>query len=329
MVRDATRRDAMNHTCLIGGGGFIGVYVAAALVAQDRRVTILDTRPAPAHLPKAVRYVVGDYSRKETLRKVLLGAEAVINLSYASVPSTSIEDPVRDILSNLPAAVGLFETAGDYAIQKLVVISSGGTVYGPARGLPLTEDHATDPISPYGVTKLAIEKYAHMFYRLKELPVVTVRPANAFGEYQNPFVGQGFIAAAISAILNQKEITLYGTSGTIRDYIHVEDVANGIVAALDHGYPGATYNIGSGEGRNNRAIIDALRPYAQALNIPLRVKTLPTRKFDVEANVLDSTRLRTDTGWSPEVPFQRGIERTWEWFVNNRSLWTELKNGTR
>jgi UDP-glucose 4-epimerase len=329
MVKGATRRDAMNHACLIGGGGFIGVHVAAALVAQGRRVTILDTRPAPAYLPKAVRYVVGDYGRKETLRKVLLGTEAVINLSYASVPSTSFDDPIRDILSNLPAAVGLFETAGDYPIQKLVVISSGGTVYGPAYGLPVTEDHVTNPISPYGVTKLAIEKYANMFYRLKELPVVTVRPANAFGEYQNPFVGQGFIAAAIAAILNRKEITLYGANGTIRDYIHVEDVASGIVAALDRGSPGATYNIGSGEGRNNRAIIDALRPYAQSLNIPLQVKNLPARKFDVEANVLDSTKLRTDSGWNPMVPFHQGIERTWTWFVNNQRLWAELKTGTR
>ncbi|BFU94015.1 MAG: putative UDP-glucose 4-epimerase [Nitrospira sp.] len=319
----------MNHICLIGGGGFIGAHVTAALLSQGRRVTILDTQPAPTQLPKAARYVLGDYGRKDTLRKVLIGVDALVNLSYSSVPSTSFDDPIRDILSNLPAAVGLFETASDYAIQKLVVISSGGTVYGPARGLPLSEDHRTDPISPYGVTKLAIEKYAQMFYRLKELPIVIVRPANAFGEHQNPFVGQGFIAAAIAAILNRKEITIYGANGTIRDYIHVENVADGIVAALDRGQPGATYNIGSGEGRNNREILDELAPYAESLNIPLRITTLPPRKFDVEANVLDSARLRADTDWRMRVPFHEGIQRTWEWFVGNRNLWMELRNGTR
>lgn len=319
----------MNHICLIGGGGFIGARVASVLLSRSRRVTILDTRPAPDHLPKTARYVLGDYGRKETLRKVLIGVDAIVNLSYASVPSTSCEDPIRDILSNLPAAVGLFETASDYAIQKLVVISSGGTVYGPARGLPVTEDHATDPISPYGVTKLAIEKYAQMFHRLKELPVVTVRPANAFGEHQNPYAGQGFIAAAIAAILSRKGISIYGANGTIRDYIHVDDVAGGIVAALEHGQPGTTYNIGSGEGRNNREILDELRPYAQSLSIPVQIEILPARKFDVEANVLDSARLRADTGWSIRVPFHQGIERTWEWFVGNKNLWMELRNGTR
>ncbi|BCA54473.1 putative UDP-glucose 4-epimerase [Nitrospira sp. KM1] len=305
------------------------MYVADALLSQGRQVTVLDPRPAPRHLSKDVRYVVGDYSRKETLRKVLIGMDAVVNLSYASVPSTSIDDPIRDILGNLPAAVSLFEVASNYAIQKLVVISSGGTVYGPARQLPLAEDHSTDPISPYGVTKLAIEKYAGMFHRLKGLPVVSVRPANAYGEHQQPFLGQGFIAAAIASILSRDVITLYGTHGTIRDYIHVEDVACGIVAALETGTPGETYNIGSGVGRNNRDILDALEPYARSLGIPFHVNTLPSRKFDVEANVLDSAKLRSATGWTLRVPFDVGIRRTWQWFVENKHQWMEKKTGTR
>ena len=313
----------MNHCCLIGGGGFIGVHVANALLSQGRTITVLDTRPAPIHLSKTVEYVVGDYGHKETLQRTLAHVDTVINLSYASVPSTSIEDPIQDILCNLPAAVRLFETASDYGIRKIVVISSGGTVYGPAQGLPLTEDHATNPISPYGVTKLAIEKYGQMFHRLKELPVVTVRPANAFGERQNPFVGQGFIATAIAAILSRKGITLYGPHGTIRDYVHVEDIASGIVAALEYGQPGAIYNIGSGKGRSNKEVLDEIRPYAESLGLPLQIETLPARRFDVEANVLDSTKLHDDTGWNIRITFNEGIKRTWDWFAMNMNLWAE------
>lgn len=311
----------MSHCCLIGGGGFIGVHVANALLSLGKKVTVLDTRPAPIHLSKPVKYVVGDYGREETLRRVLIDADSVINLSYASVPSTSIEDPIQDILGNLPAAVRLFEIACDCAIRKIIVISSGGTVYGPAEELPLTEGHATNPISPYGVTKLAIEKYGHMFHRLKELPVVTVRPANAFGERQNPFVGQGFIATAIAAILSRKGITLYGPHGTIRDYVHVEDVASGIVAALEHGKPGAIYNIGSGKGISNKEVLEEIRPHAESLGLPLQIEALPARRFDVEANVLDSTKLHTDTGWNICITFEEGIKRTWDWFARNRSLW--------
>ena len=320
---------SMNHCCLVGGGGFIGVHVANALVAQGRQVTVLDTRPAPTHLSESATYVVGDYGDKGTLRRVLTGVDAIINLSYASVPSTSIEDPIRDILSNLPAAVGLFETASEFAIQRIIVISSGGTVYGSAQGLPLTEDHATNPISPYGVTKLAIEKYGNMFHRLKELPVVTVRPANAFGERQNPFVGQGFIATAISAILSRQRISLYGAHGTIRDYVHVEDVASGIVAALEQGQTGAIYNIGSGEGRSNREVLEAIRPHAESLGLPLLIETLPARRFDVEANVLDSTKLHVDAGWKIRVPFREGIQRTWDWFSMNKDQWIKLRDAKR
>ena len=319
----------MNHCCLIGGGGFIGVHVANSLLSQGRRVTVLDTRPAPIHLSKTAKYLLGNYGHKETLRMALAGADTIINLSYSSVPSTSIEDPIQDILSNLPAAVGLFETASDYAIQKIIVISSGGTVYGPAQGLPLTEDHPTNPISPYGVTKLAIEKYGHMFHRLKELPVVTIRPANAFGERQNPFVGQGFIATAIAAILSRKGIALYGSHGTIRDYVHVEDIASGIVAALEHGQPGAIYNIGSGEGRSNKEVLDEIRPHAESLGLPLQIKILPARRFDVEANVLDSTKLQVDTGWNIRIPFHEGIQRTWDWFALNKNLWIEVGDPNR
>jgi UDP-glucose 4-epimerase len=319
----------MERCCLIGGGGFIGVHVAAALISQGRRVTVLDSKPAPPFLPRAVKYVVGDYGDKATLNETLADADAVINLSYSSVPSTSFDDPIRDILDNLPAAVGLLESASHHDLQRILLVSSGGTVYGPAKHLPLTEDHETNPISPYGVTKLAIEKYGLMFHRLKELPVLTVRPANAFGERQNPFVGQGFIAAAMAAILSRKRITLYGASGTIRDYVHVEDIASGIVAALDHGRVGAIYNIGSGEGRTNRDVLDAIRPYADALGLPMHVQTLPARRFDVEANVLDSTRLHLDSGWKPHIPFREGIQRTWDWFAKSQSVWMEMKDQAR
>jgi len=319
----------MSHCCLIGGGGFIGAHVANALLLQGQRITILDTRTAPAYLAQTVNYVVGDYGHKETLRSVLVGVDTVINLSYASVPSTSIEDPIQDILSNLPAAVGLFEVASEYPIRKIVMISSGGTVYGSAEGVPLTEDHATNPISPYGVTKLAIEKYGHMFYRIKELPVVIVRPANAYGEGQNPFVGQGFIGTAIAAVLSRREIILYGSRGTIRDYVHVEDVASGIVAVLASGQPGAIYNIGSGEGRSNKDVLDEIRPHAESLGLAFRIATLPARRFDVEKNVLDSTKLQADTGWTIRIPFREGVQRTWDWFVANRNLWMGLKDAKR
>ena len=102
-------------------------------------------------------------------------------------------------------------------MQKLVLVSSGGTVYGNPSTVPVAEDHPTTPISPYGITKLAIEKYAAMYRLTAGLPVVCVRPGNAYGEGQRPFSGQGFIATAMASVIQGKEVVLFGERGTVRD----------------------------------------------------------------------------------------------------------------
>ena len=309
----------MKHCCVIGGAGFLGSHVVDALALRKKRVTVVGRTPSPSRpLPRGVQYICGDYGERALLLKTLKGVDEIVNLSYSTVPSTSFDDPVQDILTNLPAAVCLFEVASSLGVERVVVVSSGGTVYGQAERLPIQEEHPTNPISPYGVTKLAIEKYGHMFTQLNGLPVVIVRPSNAYGERQKPFSGQGFVATAMASILNDQEIVLYGRSGTVRDYVHATDVAEGIVAALESGKAGAQYNIGSGEGRSNKDVLDAIYPLAQAVGFEPRIRILPARQFDVEVNILDSGKLQNDTGWKTKVPFDVGVERTWNWFLKTQ-----------
>lgn len=311
----------MQHCCVIGCAGFIGIHVVNALAGRHRQVTVIDRNPVPPGVfPGEVKCVTGDYGDDNLLAKTLRGVDEVINLAYSTVPKTSFEDPVQDITGNLPSAVRLFEVASALAVKKVVLVSSGGTVYGRATELPITEDHPTNPISPYGITKLSIEKYGLMYKELKGLPVVCVRPANAYGEGQRPFVGQGFVATAIASVLNRQEISLFGENGTIRDYIHVTDIAAGIAAVLDSGTPGSCYNIGTGVGKSNRDVLDAIYPLAKSAGFDLRPKLLPPREFDVPANILDSKKLTKETGWGPLVPFELGIERTWNWFLRQQKL---------
>jgi len=311
----------LRHCCIIGGSGFIGSHVVEALLLQGRRITVVGRNPVPSRtLPTGVDYVPGDYGQNGVLRNALRDANEVIALAYSSVPKTSFEDPVEDIVANLPAAVRLFEIASRAEIKKLVLISSGGTVYGRAYDIPIRENHPTNPICPYGITKLATEKYGMMFNELKALPFVCVRPANAYGERQEPFVEQGFVATAIASVLRQQDIPVFGDEGTIRDYIHVDDVANGIIAALEKGVPGSCYNIGSGVGRSNKDVLDAIGLPARSVGLKPRIKMFPPRDFDVPVNVLDSTKLRKETGWKPTVSFEEGIERTWNWFYRMHSL---------
>ena len=307
----------MKHCCVIGGGGFIGGHVVEKLILRQRRVTIIDTNPTPSRpVPDGVNYVIGDYGEKSFLKRTLHDVDEIIHLAYSTVPKTSFEDPLGDISENLPATVTLLEAASSIGVEKFILMSSGGTVYGKVDKVPISEDHPTNPISPYGITKLATEKYAIMFSELKGLAVICVRPGNAYGEGQKPFVGQGFVSTAIASILKAREVTIFGEAGTVRDYIHVSDIADGIIAVLEHGKVNSCYNIGTGVGRSNKDILAAIAPFAEAAGLKLRVKTLPARPFDVPANVLDSRKLTTETGWKPTVSFEEGIKRTWNWFCS-------------
>lgn len=317
-------------TCVIGGTGFIGRVVVQELLAQGRSVLVLGRRDVPQEaLPAGVAYIVNNGS-DELLRQVFERVDEIIDLAYATVPQTSFQDPVHDILNNLPATVRLFELAAEASLRKFVWISSGGTVYGRSTAAAQTEEHPTNPISPYGITKLAIEKYARLFYESRGLPVVCVRPSNAFGEGQRAYSGQGFIATAIASVFDGRQLSLFGENGTVRDYLHVQDVARGIVAALLHGHPGEVYNVGSGQGLSNRQVLEELTALATAAGTVVQVQVLPERPFDVPLSILDSQKLTAHTGWQPTIDFPTALARTWQWHMRqHESAAQSLDNVSR
>jgi UDP-glucose 4-epimerase len=298
---------------VIGGAGFIGTWLVRALLASGRDVTAMGRSAAPPPgFPAAARYVAGDYADRGRLRETFGGVDEVIDLAYATVPQTSYADPVFDIQANLPPSVGLLEEALAAGLKRVVFVSSGGTVYGPTDRLPIGEDAPTWPVSPYGITKLTIEKYARMFHRLHGLPVTIVRPGNAYGPGQRPFSGQGFIATAVATVLSGGEIPLFGAGDTVRDYVYVNDVASGILAALQDGAPGEIYNIGTGIGRSTAEVVAAIRRLAEPRGYRARTRSLPSRGFDVPANVLDAAKLVARTRWRPQTAFDAGLAATWE-----------------
>jgi len=306
------------HTLLIGGAGYIGTYLIPELLAKGRHVTVLGRRTTPPHeLPEGATYIAGDFGQRDLISSLLDSHQEVIHLAYATVPNTSFENPLADLLQNLPPTVQLFSEAADRGV-KLVLVSSGGTVYGEADELPIRETHPTRPISPYDVTKLTLENYAYLYAATHGLKFVCVRPANAYGAGQKPFVGQGFIATAMASAMRGMPIRIFGQRGTTRDYLYVSDLASGIASVLEHGHLSETYNLGSGIGLSNLDVIEAFKPLMREIGCEVPVKNQPERAFDVKANVLDSTKLQEHTGWKPQVEFNDGLRRTREWLKNYR-----------
>lgn len=313
----------MLQTCVIGGAGFVGCHVVELLLEQGRDVTVIGrSQSPPPSLPGKVRYLSGDYGDRTFLKDALRDTDEIITLAHTTVPKTSFDDPVSDILGNLPASVTLFETAVSQRIEKMVFVSSGGTVYGSTGCLPIDEGCPTAPISPYGITKLAIEKYAFMYHAVHGLPVLCVRPGNAYGPGQKPFLGQGLVATVAASILTGREILSYGSEKVVRDYLHVRDMAAGIVAALERGRAGECYNIGSGIGRTTAEVIETVAVCGRGDGYGVSINEQPLRSFDVPANILDSGKLMLETAWKPIIGFEQGIEETWRWYAEGpgRSL---------
>jgi UDP-glucose 4-epimerase len=304
-------------TLVIGGSGFIGACLVPLLLGSGRRVTVLGRNAAPSTaLPDGVEYVAGNFGRTELIRPLLSVHPEVVHLAYATVPHTSYDNPLGDLFENLPPTVQLFALAAELGL-RLALVSSGGTVYGEASVLPITEEHATHPISPYGVTKLTLEKYAHLYAVTRGLDVVCLRPANAYGEGQRPFTGQGFVATAMASAMRGEAVRIFGARGTVRDYIHVNDLAAGILAALEQGEMGAVYNLGSGVGRSNLDVVEALVPLLGEIGCTVRTTHAPKRPFDVRTNVLDCSKLSAQTGWRPSVGFEEGLLRTRDWLMSH------------
>ncbi len=300
----------MFDTCVIGGNGFIGRPLVRALADTGRKVLVIGRRQTSLTLPEGVSYCALDIENTAELMRKLQGIPELVDLAYGTVPKTSFDDPVADVVANLPASVALLAAASDLGLRAFILVSSGGTVYGEPETLPIAENHPLRPLSPYGITKHSLERYGALYHRSAQLPVIIARPANAYGEAQDGSRGQGFIGAAVKMMLEGKPVPVFGETGTVRDYIHVEDVAKGLLATLERGRVGESYNIGSGRGYNNAQILELLAALAERMGLARPVQlTMPARPFDVSANVLTPGKLLHETGWQPTIALEEGLER--------------------
>lgn len=298
--------------CVVGGAGFIGRPLVRQLADSGREVIALGRSAQPAlPLDARVRYVQCDGHDAASLVRAAAGATELIDLSYAAAAKATFSDPLAELTANVPVSVAIMQAALALGVRRYVYVSSGGTVYGEQGALPITEAAVPTPVSPYGITKLTVERYALLHHHHRQLPALLLRPGNAYGPEQKAFTGQGFIATAVGSVLARKPVTVFGERGTVRDYIHVEDVASAVVASLEHGVPGSIYNVGTGTGLDNMDVLELIRSAARADGFDVHCEFQPARPADVSANVLDATALRRVSGWAPRVTCADGVREVW------------------
>jgi UDP-glucose 4-epimerase len=302
---------------VMGGAGFMGSHLSEALLADGNDVTIFDRPQAPyfAQLMRTgVHAIGGDFLNPEDLDHAITGCDVIYHLVSTTVPQTSIEDTLFDVETNIVGTLRLLEAARKAKIQKIVFTSSGGTVYGTPQEIPIKENHPTDPTSSYGICKLTIEKYLHLYWTLFGLNYCILRISNAYGERQPTHGTQGVIAAFLNEAIHKDEIVIWGDGSVIRDYVYVGDVARALVTAAKYQGEQKIFNIGSGHGHSLNDIIGIIEGICR---YPLQTKYSPGRPFDVPINILDISRARIYLQWQPATRLIEGISHTYEWMLHS------------
>lgn len=295
---------------VLGGNGFIGSHLVEALVAGGARVRVL-TRSGCKHTQPlhGVDYRYADFADSVSVAESLVDIDIVVHLISTTVPATANLDPLADINGNLLSTVRLLQQMRDLGVSRLVFISSGGTVYGNAKSVPIPEEHERNPLSSYGIVKVAIENYIAMFGMQHGLKSLVLRVSNPYGPRQGHLGIQGVIPTFFQRIIAGDEIRIWGDGSIVRDYIYISDLISFIVQSINNDLEGI-YNVGSGRGVSLR---DALSLVEEISGIPAKIKFLPPRGFDVERVVLDISKARQKLDWAPAVSLREGCERYWKW----------------
>lgn len=298
---------------VLGGSGFIGSYIVDEILSQGHNVTVLDMGPERYRIPVPnVKYIFGSITDLDLLNEVLEGKDILIHSVSTTVPITSNQNIDFDIETNLISSVNIFKIAAEKNIKRIVYLSSGGAIYGEPIFVPISEDHPTHPMSSYGITKLAIEKYLNYFSVNFGLEYNIIRPSNPYGPRQNPFSNQGVIAVFLGKVLQGETIEVWGDGSAAKDYIYIKDVASAIYRASISDIVSEIFNIGSGYSTSLNDIIDVIK---NITNREVKVNYQDLKAFDVQKVCLDINKAQKLLSFKPQIDIEDGIKDTWQFIT--------------
>lgn len=304
----------------MGGAGFLGSNLADALLNGGGEVRIFDRpgiQPYRSFNPdEKMEWLPGDFNSVSDVEVAVQGIQIVYHLISTTLPKTSNDDPIFDVENNVIGTLKLLEAARRAGVEKIVFASSGGTVYGIPEQIPISEDHPTNPLSSYGIGKLAIEKYLRLYNALHGLNYSILRLANPYGERQRVKAAQGAVAVFLHKAMTGIPVEIWGDGSVVRDYIDVSDVVRAMVRVAEYEGEERLFNIGSGCGKS---LNDILATIETILKRPVQRIYKPSRVFDVPVNVLDISRAEYNLGWRPQISFEAGVERFYHWLSNEQS----------
>lgn len=320
MKKEMTSNESMGKVVVFGGGGFIGSTVADRLLKDGYELRIFEhprVKPYRAFSSsEKVEWYSGDMLSEHDVFNAVAGMDAVLYLVSFTLPKNSNDDILYDVQTNLMAAVQLLNSMRSHRVGRIIFISSGGTVYGIPKYVPMDEIHPTDPLVSYGITKLTIEKYLLLFQYLYGIRSVILRVSNAYGPRQRLETSQGAVGIFLDRALRGLPIEIWGDGSIVRDYVYVDDVANAFTRALVYDGEKSVFNISSGVGVSLNELLDEIE---SIINKPVVRKYMVGRSFDVPYNVLSNDLSGKELGWRPRMSLRHGLLNTIAWLQGRQS----------
>jgi UDP-glucose 4-epimerase len=295
------------RTLVTGGAGFIGSHVVDALLDDGHDVAVVDdlSTGRRENLRPGVVLHEADVVDAGAMQALIASEkpEAVVHMAAQIGVRRSVAEPAHDVLVNVAGTAAVLEAARAAGVQRFVLASTGGGLYGEATMLPTPEDAPIAPMSPYGTSKAAAETYLELYARLHGFSTLSLRMANVYGPRQNPLGEGGVVARFCAALREGRSVTVYGDGRQTRDLVYVGDVAGAFVAAIGSDARGAL-NVGTGE---ETSVLEL------AAVLGVETQFAPARLGEVRRSCLDCARAGEALGWQAATPLRDGLARTRDW----------------
>ena len=294
-----------SHALVTGGAGFIGGHLTRALLASGRRVTVLDNLSVGRRevVPGAARFVHGDIRDSRAVTDALTGVDCVFHLAAQVTIRGSFDRFYEDLDTNVMGTARLIGAADPAAIKWFVLASSMAVYADASSPSPVSESHPTAPLSPYGIGKLAAEGVARQILNARGIPFTAVRYFNTFGPGQTytPYVG--VITIFVTRLLRGEAPVIFGDGEQQRDFVHVDDIAAGTMAAA--GRTPGTYNLGTGRGTSLNELAGML---VQRISPATVVGHAPAQPGELRFSVADISAARRALSYAPSRTLQADLD---------------------
>lgn len=299
--------------CITGGAGFIGSHIADAFVARGERVLVIDDLSSgrQANVPAAAELHELDIRSPEAAELVATaGIDLLVHQAAQMDVRRSVADPVFDADVNVVGTLNLLEAARRGGVGRVLFASTGGAIYGEQDVFPAGESHPLRPLSPYGVSKLAVERYLYFYHAEYGLDAMCLRYANVYGERQNPHGEAGVVAIFFSRLLAGRTATINGDGRQTRDYVHVSDVVRANLALSSQSGFGI-WNVGTGR---ETSVVELYEHIRAAAEVDLEPTFGPAKPGEQQRSSIDAAKLRRELGVDELMPLDVGLRRTAEFF---------------